>query len=77
MGVMIEDAQLADALSDWVDRAPQTVAYEVILTPDGRGLEWIELTDQGEIRYHKEPKVGFLKRLFVKILGWLPIEGML
>ena len=77
MGVMIEDPRLADALSDWVDQAPQTVAYEVILTPDGRGLEWIELTDQGEIRYHKEPKVGFFKRLLVKILGWLPIEGML
>ena len=77
MGVMIEDPQLADAVSDWVDRAPQTVAYSVILTPDGRGLEWIELTSQGEIRYHNEPKVGFFKRLFVKILGWLPIEGML
>jgi putative cardiolipin synthase len=77
MGVMIEDPRLADALSDWVDRAPQTVAYEVILTPDGRGLEWIELTDQGETRYHTEPKVGFLKRLFVEILGWLPIEWML
>ena len=77
MGVMIEDPRLADALSDWVDRAPQTVAYEVVLTPDGRGLEWIELTDQGEIRYHKEPKVGFFKRLLVKILGWLPIDPML
>ena len=76
MGVMIENPRLADALSDWVDRAPQTVAYEVILTPDG-GLEWIELNGQGEIRYHEEPKVGFFKRVFVKILGWLPIEGML
>ena len=77
MGVMIEDPRLADAVSDWVDRAPQTEAYEVILTPDGCGLEWIELTSQGEIRYHTEPKVGFLKRLLVKILGWLPIEWML
>ena len=77
MGVMIEDPRLADAVSDWVDRAPKTVAYQVILTPDGCGLEWIELTDQGEIRYHNEPKVGFFKRLFVKILGWLPIESML
>jgi cardiolipin synthase C len=77
MGVMIEDPRLADAVSEWVDRAPQNVAYEVILTPDGQGLEWIEVTDQGEIRYRKEPKVGFFKRLFVKILGWLPIESML
>ena len=73
---MIEDPRLADAVSDWVDRAPQTEAYQVILTPDGE-LEWIEITGQGEIRYHKEPKVGFFKRLFVKILGWLPIDWML
>lgn len=77
MGLMIEDPRLADALSDWVDRVPQTVAYEVILTADGRGLEWIELTGQGEIRYHKDPKVGFLKRLLAKIIGWLPIDWML
>jgi putative cardiolipin synthase len=77
MGVMIEDPRLADALSDWVDRAPQDVAYEVILTPDGQGLEWIELTSNGEIRYHKEPKTGFFKRLLVRIFGWLPIEPLL
>jgi putative cardiolipin synthase len=77
MGVVIENPRLADGLSDWVDRAPQAVAYEVILTADGQGLEWIERSDQGEIRYRKEPKVGFFKRLFVKILGWLPIESML
>jgi putative cardiolipin synthase len=59
-----------------VDRAPQDVAYEVVLTPDG-GLEWIERTAQGEVRYHKDPKVGFFKRLFVKFLGWLPIEWLL
>jgi putative cardiolipin synthase len=76
MGVMIDDPRLADALSDWVDRAPQDVAYEVVLTPDG-GLEWIERTAQGEVRYHKDPKVGFFKRLFVKFLGWLPIEWLL
>ncbi len=76
MGLMIDNPQLAGALSDWVDRVPQTVAYQVILTPDG-GLEWIELTDQGEIRYHHDPKVGFLKRLLARIIGWLPIESLL
>jgi putative cardiolipin synthase len=53
------------------------VAYEVILDLDGSGLEWIERTGQGEIRYHHDPKVGFLKRLLVKVIGWLPIEWML
>ena len=77
MGVMIEDPRLAEALSNWVDRVPQTVAYQVILDPDGCGLEWIELTDQGEIRYHHDPKVGFLKRVLATIIGWLPIESLL
>ncbi len=77
MGLMIEDPRLADALSNWVDRAPQDVAYEVILDAKGGGLEWIERTAQGEIRYHHDPKTGFLKRLMVKIIGWLPIEWML
>ena len=36
---------------------------EAISDPDGHGLEWIERTPQGEIRYHHEPKTGFLKRL--------------
>jgi putative cardiolipin synthase len=76
MGVMIEDPRLADALSHWMDRAPQDVAYEVILTGDGQ-LEWIELTSEGQIRYHKEPKTGFFKRLLVRIFGWLPIEPLL
>lgn len=76
MGFMIDSPQLAGALADWVNRAPQTVAYEVILTPDG-GLEWIELTDQGEIRYHHDPKVGFLERLLARIIGWLPIDSLL
>ena len=60
-----------------MDQAPRTLAYQVVLAPDGHGLEWVELTEKGEIRYHKEPKVGFLKRLLVKILGWLPIDSML
>ena len=76
MGVMIEDPRLADAVSGWVDRAPQTEAYEVILTQNGE-LEWVESTGQGEIRYQTEPRVGWFKRLFVKILGWLPIDWML
>jgi cardiolipin synthase C len=77
MGMMIEDPRLAEAVSAWVDRAPQTEAYTVILNPDGCGLEWIEVTSQGEIRYPTEPKVGFLKRVFVRVLRWLPIDWLL
>jgi putative cardiolipin synthase len=72
MGVMIEDPRLAEALSNWVDRAPQDVAYEVILDPDAARVD--RLTGQGN-SIPQGPKVGFLKQLFVKILGWLPIEG--
>jgi putative cardiolipin synthase len=50
-------------------------AYEVVLK-DGR-LEWVERTDQGEVRYEKEPKTGFWKRFGVSFMSILPIEWLL
>jgi putative cardiolipin synthase len=52
------------------------VAYEVRLTKSG-SLEWLEQTEAGQIRYTRDPKTGFFKRLVNRILGWLPIEWLL
>ena len=75
MGLVIESPQLAGEISSALDRTLPDRAYEVRLTPGG--LEWVEQTPQGEVRYHHEPKTGFLKRLVNRILGWLPIEPLL
>jgi cardiolipin synthase C len=77
MGVVIESDELAGAVSGYLDQEAQRRAYEVRLVQNGRGLEWVERTEQGEVRYDREPKTGWLKRLGIRIMSWLPIEWML
>jgi putative cardiolipin synthase len=76
MGLVIESARLAQAMSGGLDRTLGRTSYEVALSPNGR-LEWIERTDQGEVRYDSEPNTGFFRRLGVGFMSLLPIEGML
>lgn len=77
MGFVIDSPQLADAVSSALDRGAATYAYEVQLASDGRSLQWVERTPQGEVRYDSEPNTGFLKRLGVGFMSILPIEWML
>jgi putative cardiolipin synthase len=75
LGVVIESPRLADSISATLDRDLARSAYEVVLK-DG-GFEWVERTDQGEVRYDKEPKTGFWKRFGVGFMSILPIEWLL
>jgi putative cardiolipin synthase len=77
MGVLIESDELAGAVSRYLDQEARQRAYELKLAENGRGLQWVERTEQGEVRYDTEPKTGWLKRLGVRIMSWLPIEWML
>jgi putative cardiolipin synthase len=77
IGVVIESPELAAAVSDGLDSNAERRAYEVRLAPDGHGLEWIERTAQGEVRYDTEPKTSWFKRFGVKLMSWLPIEWLL
>jgi putative cardiolipin synthase len=77
MGVVIDSPKLADAVSSTLDRDLDLRAYEVRLAPDDRGLEWLERTPQGEVRYTSEPNTGFFKRFGVGFMSILPIEWML
>jgi putative cardiolipin synthase len=77
MGVVIESPRLAEAISRVLDEETQRRAYEVKLAGNGRGLEWVEQTAEGEVRYDTEPKTGWFRRLGVRIMSWLPIEWML
>ena len=58
-------------------RAADLESFRLRRRADPGQLEWIELTADGEIRYRKEPKTSFFKRLLVRIFGWLPIEPLL
>jgi hypothetical protein len=53
------------------------VACEVKLGADGRSLEWIERTTQGEVRYDTEPGTSWLQRMGVEMMSILPIEWLL
>jgi putative cardiolipin synthase len=75
LGVVIDSPKLAQDISDTLDRDLARSAYEVTLKDNG--LEWLEHTEQGEVRYDKEPKTGFWKRFGVSFMSILPIEWLL
>jgi putative cardiolipin synthase len=77
MGLVIESPQLAGAISSALDRKLPDAAFEVTLVDDGRSLQWVERTPQGEVRYNSEPRTGFMRRLGVGFMSVLPIEWML
>jgi len=77
MGLLIESPTLAGEVSKAMDRAGDEAAYKVTFAENGHSLEWIEQTKEGEVRYTHEPKTGFFRRMFVKIMSWFPIEGFL
>ena len=76
MGVVLESPTLATRLARAFDDAPR-YAYEVRLMGDGRGLEWIERTGEGEVHHSSSPHAGALRRLWINFLSVLPIEWLL
>jgi hypothetical protein len=52
-------------------------AYEVKLSPDGRKLQWVETTVEGQKVLNREPGVGLFRRALVGFLSFLPIDWLL
>jgi cardiolipin synthase C len=77
LGVVLESPALATQLSEVFDHGLQRRAYEVRLRADEQGVEWLEQTDAGEVRYSSAPGAGGLRRLSVGLLQFLPIEWLL
>jgi putative cardiolipin synthase len=77
MGLVIDSPKLAGALSDAFDREAARTCYELRLAKNGKDLEWVEQTPQGEVRFDTDPKTSFAKRLGVGFMSLLPIEPML
>jgi putative cardiolipin synthase len=77
MGVVIESAALANAVSSVLDTSSASYAYQVMLGASGRGLIWVERTADGEKHHDTEPATTALQRLGVAFLAILPIEWML
>jgi len=77
MGMLIDSPVLAQRLSGHFDSVIPDHAYQVRLQPDGGGMEWIDRTPAGEVRYTSEPDSSALRRLWIRFLSVLPIEAQL
>ena len=77
LGLVIDSPALAQAMADAFDKTVPRAAYEVVLAPDGRGLQWIERSAAGEKRYDTEPDTSWLRRSGVGVLSVLPIDWLL
>jgi putative cardiolipin synthase len=75
--VIIDSPALSGQLARQFDTVIPRKAFEVRMQADGHGLEWIEQSPQGEMRYTTEPGAGALKRTWIDFLGVLPIEWLL
>jgi putative cardiolipin synthase len=77
VGVVLESPTLAGQLSDVFDQSVSRRAYEVRLSADGQGVEWIEQTPEGEVRHASTPETSALRMLYINVLRILPIEWLL
>jgi len=77
MGLVIESPTLAQRLSAFFDAEVSTLAYEVVLAPEGGTLVWIEQAPSGSTRYDTDPGTSWLLRRQVDLLSILPIEWLL
>ena len=77
MGIVVDSTALAGELVAAFDTAIPRAAWEVRLASDGQGLEWVERTATGELRYASEPATTWIKRSGVQFLSVLPIEWLL
>lgn len=76
MGMVIDSVELANRLTETLDRTLPTRAYEVLLDKKEQ-VYWLERKDGQVIRYDVEPGTGWFKRAAVNALSWLPIDWLL
>jgi phosphatidylserine/phosphatidylglycerophosphate/cardiolipin synthase-like enzyme len=75
LGLVIESPALAGKLQSFFDTEVPRLAYQVMLTEDGK-LEWTDASDGGKV-YDTEPGASARRRGTVEVLSVLPIEWLL
>ena len=75
MGVLFDCPKLARRLPETLDRDMAQNAYRVELV--GNRLGWVTREGGKEVRFDSEPEASLSKRIKVRVLSWLPIEGLL
>jgi putative cardiolipin synthase len=75
MGVLFDCPLLARRLPQATERDLARNAYRVEL--DENHLVWVTREGGKEVRFNSEPRASLWKRFKVRVLSWLPIEGLL
>lgn len=76
IGLTVDSEAMARVLAEGIDRDLAATTYRVSLAPDG-ALQWEEAGPGGVQVHTREPKAGLWRRVGVRVLSWLPVEGML
>lgn len=76
MGIVIESAELAEALHRFFDERLADHAYRVFIGERAQ-LKWVEATPEGEVFYDREPGAGFWRWVGAGIASLLPIDWLL
>jgi putative cardiolipin synthase len=77
MGLVIDSPDLAQRLSRTFDEEIPKLAYAIRPGTDGRCVEWVEHTPQGDVRYTTDPGTRASQRALVELLSLLPIDWLL
>ena len=76
LGFVINSPRLAQRINQaFYDEIPAH-AYHVKMMPSGR-IYWTEQQEAGVKTYTSEPNSKLWRRVSVRLLSWLPIEGLL
>ena len=77
MGLLIESATFAQAVTRAVDQVMEQGAYALRLSPT-HALEWVTKNESGaQIVQTTEPNTTWLDRALIKVIGVLPVEWMM
>lgn len=78
IGIVVDSQELALQTINLFERTTSGEnSYQIKTAGTDNDLVWITEENSREIRYHDEPKAGFIKKAAVFILGLLPIESLL
>ncbi|MDV2439242.1 phospholipase D-like domain-containing protein [Acinetobacter gerneri] len=76
IGVILNSPPLARAVHNTMDANLKKYAYKLVLNPDNQ-INWIKNVPNGTKIYNKEPRMKWWQRAGIKMISWLPIEGMM
>lgn len=79
LGVVIKHPGMTQQVSDTLEQQLPRMAYKVELD-DRKNLTWTGLNPQPPHEpqvFQKDPGTNWFKRLLVRVMSWLPIEGLL